>query len=129
MAAALIADAILCNGILKPLVGRIRPCDINTSIQLLIARPVDFSFPSGHTAASFAAAAALYFSDEKGLWKPVLVLACLIAFSRLYLYVHYPTNIIGGVLVGSFAGYLGYQVIIKGMAASENRKKESEYLD
>lgn len=58
-------DILLCNGILKNLFCRIRPCDVNTSIQLLIARPNDFSFPSGHTAASFAAVAALYLAGEK----------------------------------------------------------------
>lgn len=81
--AALAVDIVLCNGILKPFIGRIRPCDINTSIQLLVARPDDFSFPSGHTAASFAAVAALYFAGEKMLWKPALILSCFIAFSRL----------------------------------------------
>lgn len=109
--AALCIDLVLCNGILKPLVGRIRPCDINTQVSLLIARPDDFSFPSGHTAASFAAVAALYFSGERKLWKPALVLACLIAFSRLYLYVHYPTDILGGVLTGLASGYMGYVMI------------------
>ena len=106
--AALCIDLVVCNGILKNLYARIRPCDVNTQIQLLIARPDDFSFPSGHTAASFAAVAALYFSGERKLWKPALVLACLIAFSRLYLYVHYPTDILGGILVGIAAGYIGY---------------------
>ena len=106
--AALCIDLVVCNGILKNLFARIRPCDVNTHIQLLIARPDDFSFPSGHTAASFAAVAALYFSGERKLWKPALVLACLIAFSRLYLYVHYPTDILGGILVGIAAGYIGY---------------------
>lgn len=106
--AALCVDLVLCNGILKNLFARIRPCDINTQVQLLIARPDDFSFPSGHTAASFTVVAALYFSGEKKLWKPALMLACLIAFSRLYLYVHYPTDIIGGILVGIAAGYIGY---------------------
>ena len=55
---ALCVDVVLCNGILKNLVGRIRPFDVNTSIQLLVARPHDYSFPSGHTAASFTAAMA-----------------------------------------------------------------------
>ena len=59
LAAALCVDALLCNGILKTLFGRIRPYDVNTSVRLLIARPVDFSFPSGHTAISFAAVTAL----------------------------------------------------------------------
>ena len=110
---ALGVDIVLCNGILKPLIARIRPCDANTSIQLLIARPHDFSFPSGHTAASFAAVGALLFSGEKKLWKPVLVLAVLLAFSRLYLYVHYPTDILGGIVVGNVSGYVGYRIICK----------------
>lgn len=105
MAVALCIDVILCNGILKNLFQRIRPCEINPSIQLLIARPDDFSFPSGHTAASFAAAAALFFAGERKLGMPALVLAACIAFSRLYLYVHYPTDILGGIAVGIFAGY------------------------
>lgn len=107
LAAALCVDIVICNGILKGLFGRIRPCDVNTSIQLLIVRPNDFSFPSGHTAASFAAFAALWFAGERKLWKPALVLAVLIAFSRLYLYVHYPTDILGGIIVGIAAGYIG----------------------
>lgn len=111
MTAALCIDLVLCNGILKNLVARTRPCDVNTQIQLLIARPVDFSFPSGHTAASFAAVAALYFSGERKLWKPALVLACVIAFSRLYLYVHYPTDVLGGILAGMIAGYAGNAIV------------------
>lgn len=113
--AALCIDLVVCNGILKNLFARIRPCDVNTQIQLLIARPDDFSFPSGHTAASFAAVAALYFSGERKLWKPALILACLIAFSRLYLYVHYPTDILGGIFVGLAAGYMGCVMIRKWM--------------
>lgn len=109
--AALCVDFVLCNGILKNLFTRIRPCDINTHVQLLIARPDDFSFPSGHTAASFASVTALYFSGEKKLWKLALAIGCLIAFSRLYLYVHYPTDILGGILFGIAAGYIGYIVM------------------
>ena len=81
--AALAVDIVLCNGILKPFIGRIRPCDINTSIQLLVARPDDFFIPSGHTAASFATVAALYFAGEKMLWKPALILSCFIAFFKV----------------------------------------------
>lgn len=126
LAAALCVDVVLCNGILKNLFGRIRPCDVNASIPLLVARPDDFSFPSGHTAASFAAVAALMLAGkipqvdtsmdmrpqkEMKLWKPALLLAVLIAFSRLYLYVHYPTDILGGVIVGIASGAVGYGVI------------------
>ena len=62
LAAALIVDLILCNVILKPLVARIRPFDVNTAIQLIIAKPQDYSFPSGHTAASVASVVALYLA-------------------------------------------------------------------
>lgn len=122
LAAALCVDVVLCNGILKNLFRRIRPCDVKTSIQLLVARPVDFSFPSGHTAASFAAAAAFYFAGERKLWIPALVLAVFIAFSRLYLYVHYPTDILGGIAVGIFAGYAGNWIINQ---LRKRRKNES----
>ena len=111
MAASLIVDLILCNGILKNLVARTRPCDVNKSIQLLVKRPWDYSFPSGHTAASFASVTALYLAGEKKLWKPALVLGCVIAFSRMYLYVHYPTDILGGAIVGILSGVLGYEII------------------
>ena len=104
---ALILDVILCNGILKNVFARIRPCDVNTAIQLLVPRPSDFSFPSGHTAASFAAVSALYFAGEKKLSMAALLPAVLIAFSRLYLYVHYPTDILGGILAGIICGCLG----------------------
>lgn len=108
MALALIADLILCNGILKNLVARTRPYDVNTAVNLLIEKPVDYSFPSGHTAASFAAVTALYLAGEKKLWKPALVLSILIAFTRMYLYVHYPTDILGGIAVGIISGYIGF---------------------
>lgn len=103
---ALILDLICCNMILKPLVGRLRPFAVNTAVELLTAPPMDASFPSGHTAASFAAVFALRASGSP-LWKPAAVLASVIAFSRLYLYVHWPTDVLGGILVGAAAGWAG----------------------
>lgn len=70
VAVVLVLDIILCNGILKHVFARIRPCDVNTAVQLLVPRPDDYSFPSGHTAAAFAAVAALFFAGRKKLWKP-----------------------------------------------------------
>ena len=64
LAAALLIDAVLCNLLLKPLVARVRPCDILTEVQLLIPHPDDFSFPSGHTAASFASVTALWLAEK-----------------------------------------------------------------
>ena len=111
MMAALLEDVLLCNVLIKNLVARTRPFDVNTAVQLLVAKPRDYSFPSGHTAASFASVTALYLAGEKKMWKAALVLAVLIALSRLYLYVHYPTDIIGGVIFGSLSGYLGYKIV------------------
>ena len=111
--AALLVDLVICNGILKPLVHRIRPFDVKTGIELLVKRPMDYSFPSGHTAASFASVMALYLAGEKKIWISSLGLAVLIAFSRLYLYVHYPTDVLGGVVAGLAAGALGYWLVKK----------------
>lgn len=111
VAVALCLDVIVCNGILKNVFARTRPFDVNEAVQLLIVAPKDFSFPSGHTGASFAVVAALYFAGEKKLWKASLVLAVLIAVSRMYLYVHYPTDILGGMLVGIIAGAAGAYLV------------------
>ena len=108
--AGLVLEIVCCNLVLKPLVARIRPCDVNTAVRLLIAWPDDFSFPSGHTGASFAAVAALYASRSK-LWIPSLILAVLIAFSRLYLYVHYPSDVLAGVVIGIMAGWIGSKLV------------------
>lgn len=113
MAVAFVTEALLCNGILKNLVARTRPYDLNTAIEIIISKPKDYSFPSGHTGISFAAVAALYFAGEKNLWKIALVLASLIAFSRMYLYVHFPTDILGGILVAILSGYIAKQIVDK----------------
>lgn len=113
LALALIADLILCNVILKNLIARTRPYNVNTAVNLLIAKPVDYSFPSGHTAASFASVTALYLAGEKKLWKLALIPAVLIAFTRMYLYVHYPTDILGGIAVGIVSGYIGFFIVRK----------------
>lgn len=113
VAAALLMDLVLCNLILKNLVARVRPYDVNTAIAILIKKPLDFSFPSGHTAASFAAMMALFLVKMKKAWIAALVLALLIAFSRLYFYVHYPTDVLGGAVVGILSGIIGYAIVEK----------------
>lgn len=102
---ALVTDLVLCNLILKPLVGRVRPFVIHP-VELLVPPPTDASFPSGHTAASFAAVFALKASGSP-LWKPALAVAVAMAFSRLYLYVHWPSDVLFGALVGAAAGFIG----------------------
>ena len=113
VAVALLMDLILCNLILKNLVARVRPYDVNTAIAILIKKPLDFSFPSGHTAASFAAMTALFLAKMKKAWIAALILAVLIAFSRLYFYVHYPTDVLGGAVVGILSGIIGYAIVEK----------------
>lgn len=122
VAAALLVDLILCNLILKNLVARVRPYDVNTAIAVLIKKPLDFSFPSGHTAASFAAMTALFLAKMKKAWIAALILAVLIAFSRLYFYVHYPTDVLGGIVVGILSGVLGYAIVEK----LDKRRKEAK---
>ena len=99
MSLSLLLCGILGNLILKPWIGRIRPYNINTSIELLLPALSDFSFPSGHTYAAFAGAVTLFLFYKKG-GAAALILACLIAFSRLYFYVHFPTDILAGMVMG-----------------------------
>lgn len=106
---ALIFSALFGNIILKPLVARQRPCWINETVELLIRVPRDYSFPSGHTQAFFAAATAL-FTENKKAGICAYVLAALIAFSRLYLYVHFPTDVLAGVVIGICCGLLSAYV-------------------
>ena len=101
MAAALLCGLIFGNLLLKPLIARVRPYDLREGIELLISKPSDYSFPSGHTLASFEAAVVLMVRERKRFGWAALVLAVLIAFSRLYLYVHYPSDVLGGILLGT----------------------------
>lgn len=122
MGMALIIDGIICNLVLKNMIARPRPCWVDPNISLLIATPKDFSFPSGHTAAAFAAVVPLmYYHRTEGMI--VLVFALLMAFSRMYLFVHYPTDILGGILVGSISGIAAIYIIKTGIAAFEMIKK------
>ena len=91
---------------LKPLFARPRPCDLRPEMLTLVARPHGWSFPSGHTSSAFAAAFALWLQNRR-LGVPALVLAGFIGFTRMYLYVHFPTDILGGVALGLAVGACG----------------------
>ena len=126
MAFALLMGLVVCNLTLKPLVGRIRPYvyqleHFGKEIQLIIATPHDFSFPSGHTIASFEGATALLIHDRK-LGIPAMIVALLIAFSRLYLYVHYPTDVLASVVLGVGFAFLG-SLIAKKVNTLWNQRK------
>lgn len=95
---------------IKPLIGRIRPSDLSNIF--LMTRPEDFSFPSMHTATSFAVAFALFRSDKK-MGIPFLIIAGLIALSRIYLGVHYTTDVIGGAVFGILIAYIITKILKK----------------
>lgn len=117
---ALILNLILGNLILKNLVARQRPCWINETVQLLIAVPRDYSFPSGHTMSGFAAATAIWLTDKK-LGIPAFILAALIGFSRLYLYVHFPTDVLGGAVLGIMVAFAAKWLL--GMGKTKDNSK------
>ena len=108
---AMAMGLLVCNIILKPAVGRMRPYDFQwenfqVMINLLIDKETSLSFPSGHTIASFEACTVLLL-NSKLMGIPALILAILIAFSRMYLYVHYPTDVIFSVFAGILFGIIG----------------------
>ena len=105
-AVALLGSLIINNYIVKNIVQRPRPFVTFTDLQIIIPIPSEFSFPSGHTSSSFAAAAVFYRHLPKKLGIPSVILAGLIGFSRLYVGVHYPTDVIAGVLMGILLSYL-----------------------
>ena len=105
---ALLFSLIFCNLTLKPLIARTRPYDVIEGIKLIIEAEHDYSFPSGHTSASFAAAVSIFYYDKKWFGISALVFATLIAFSRLYLYVHFPTDVLGGLVLGIVCATLAF---------------------
>jgi undecaprenyl-diphosphatase len=98
------------NTLLKPLVHRARPFDAWTDLTALVARPGGSSFPSGHTGAAFAFAWTFFRTQPKQLGIPVLFAAALMGFSRLYVGVHYPTDVLAGALVGIGVGEVMVQL-------------------
>lgn len=106
MTAALGFNYLSGEQIIKRLVGRIRPSNMIDDDEMKISKPKDHSFPSGHTASSFCAFMVTLLCCSPLIWVPALVLACLISFSRLYLRVHYLTDVLGGMMLGLFNGAL-----------------------
>ncbi len=107
---SLILTVIVCNVILKPWVMRCRPCWLEPEYLYLVSSPSDYSFPSGHSNASFAVATAI-FTRNKKLGIPALVLAALIAISRLYVFVHWPTDVLVGSLIGICGGITSFFIV------------------
>lgn len=112
MALALLFSFIFGNVILKNVFARPRPSWVDTSVILLIKNPTDFSFPSGHSFASFAGATVIYmYHKREGI--AALILAALIAFSRLYLFVHYPSDVLMGSIFGVVSAIVAVMIVNK----------------
>lgn len=95
---------LICDDFLKPIFGRVRPNIKFQEIPILISIRNSPSFPSGHTTMGFAAATTMFHYHKK-LGIIGYLLAAIIGFSRLYLFVHYPTDILGGILLGILTAY------------------------
>ena len=96
--------------VLKDLIARPRPCHIDEAVRLIIDRPSSFSCPSTHTAWAFGAVAAVFAFSKK--WGSVtLIPALIIAFSRLYLFVHFPTDVLFGVVLGALCGIVSALIV------------------
>ena len=121
VAVGLILSLIMCNLVMKNMFHRIRPFVADATFESLFdvfAGIDDWSFPSGHTSASFAAAVAIFMWYKKdGVFA--LVLASLISLSRLYLTVHYPTDVLASVVLGSIYGIAAYIIVKCLMKKSE----------
>ena len=122
-AIAMLLTLLVVNITLKPAIARTRPYDLIEGLNIIISRPHDFSFPSGHAANSFSCAWVMLRRLPKKLGVPALILAVLIAFSRLYVGVHFPTDVLGGAAIAIILAEIGMFAFGKVEKAIVNRKK------
>ncbi|MDE7233307.1 MAG: phosphatase PAP2 family protein [Lachnospiraceae bacterium] len=111
MAAALLGTLLINNILLKNLVARIRPYEVIEGLTYIVRRPKEFSFPSGHAGSSFAAACIMLRRLPKRYGIPAFVLAVLISLSRLYVGVHYPSDVLFGVISGILISYVAEVIV------------------
>lgn len=102
---ALLGTLLVNNMILKNLVARTRPYEVIEGLTYIVMKPTDFSFPSGHAGCSFAVACIMFRRLPRRYGIPALVLAILISLSRLYVGVHYPSDVLFGVISGILISY------------------------
>ncbi|KLU60066.1 undecaprenyl-diphosphatase BcrC [Peptococcaceae bacterium CEB3] len=125
---ALMLGWFFCDEVLKSIVARPRPFLRWTDVRILADKPLQYSFPSGHTTTSFAPATVL-FRKSKSIGVAALALAALIGFSRIYVGVHYPLDVLGGVVLGGLIGWLVVRyeevldrIIIRGKKVMAHKK-------
>lgn len=120
---ALAGSYCITNLFLKNYVARIRPYEVIDGLNCLIAKADDWSFPSGHASASFACAVAIYKSRPKLLGIACMIMAFLISFSRLYVGIHYPSDVICGAIIGTLVGLIMFWLF--GEKSAKRRARRS----
>ena len=121
LAAVLLIGEILGNQILKKVFERPRPYTVNPDVELIVKKLTSFSFPSGHSRCAVECAIAVYWNNKK--WGiAAIVVAVLTCLSRLYLYVHYPTDVLAGAALGIIDGLLAILIVKKVSEYINNRK-------
>ena len=116
--------------IIKHLVNRVRPYDAIQGLVRLIGPESSTSFPSGHSSAAFATTTGILLASHKKwpVWPKLLIVffACVIAFSRIYVGVHYPSDVIMGMVVAISCSLIGYLVFCKVELNLKKRKQERD---
>ena len=124
MMIAMAVTYLVGNLFLKNVIARLRPCAVDTSVTLKIPFPSEYSFPSGHSSNGFAGAVTIFcYYRKAGILS--LIMAALIAFSRLYFFVHYPTDILGGIALGTLDALLAVY-LVKRLEASADAHGTSD---
>lgn len=121
---SLALNGLVTNVWLKNIIGRIRPYVRFSELTVLTTIPSDASFPSGHTAASFSVAAGVYMAGWKKTGVVLYVFSALIGFSRLYLGVHFPSDVVGGAIVGVLCAWVIRKIIDRVVKLKKERNKK-----
>lgn len=126
MALSMVFNLFATNIVLKQVLARTRPYEVVEGLERIIEAQSDFSFPSGHTACSFAGAVVIFLMCPRKVGVPAMIFAVLISLSRLYVGVHFPTDVLGGAIVGTLSALLAYGIYIRLQNNEDLRKKQAE---
>lgn len=123
---AMIFTFITVNLGIKNIVARIRPYEAVEGLNRLVEAQKDYSFPSGHTAHAFAVGVVILIMMPRKVGVPVFIISVLMAYSRLYIGVHYPTDVIGGAVIGTLMGLLSVFLVNKISDRWDKRNRDIE---